>query len=83
MKSGELALAFSLFKAQLSNPGVTEVCSPTCSRRGRGRRVKKRNESGMRGKRMQKEQAGGRTVSFRYKLKPVEMVMFPTSLSFS
>jgi len=80
MKSGELALAFSLFKAQLSNPGVTEVCSLSCSRRGR--RVKKRNENGMQGRRMQKGQAG-RTVSFRYQLKPGNMMMFPMSRSFS
>lgn len=71
VKSSELVLAFSLFKTQFSNPGVTEMCDLTCWRRGG--RVKKRNESGMQRRRMQKGQAGGRTVSFRYKPKPVKV----------
>lgn len=81
MKSGELALAFSLFKAQLSNPAVMEVYSLTCSRRRR--RVKKTNENGMGGRRMQTGQTGGRKISFRYELKPVDIMVFPVSLSFS
>lgn len=75
-KLGELALALSLFKAQLSNPGVTEVCSLTYSRRGRGR-MSKRNENRMQGRAMQKGQSVKQTVSFRYKLNPVEIMMFP------
>ncbi|EOA97907.1 hypothetical protein Anapl_15265 [Anas platyrhynchos] len=61
-KLGELALALSLFKAQLSNPGVTEVCSLTCSRRGRGR-MSKRNENGVQGRAMHKGQSVKQTAS--------------------
>lgn len=81
VKSGELALAFSLFKAQLSNPAVREVYSPACSRRQR--RVKKTSENGMGGRRMQTGQTGRRKMSFRYELKPVDIMVFPMSLSFS
>lgn len=81
MKSGELALAFSLFKRQLSNPAVMEVSGQTCSRRQR--RVKKTNENGMGGRLMQTGQIGGRKMSFRYELKPVDIMVFPMSLSVS
>lgn len=79
MKSGELALAFSLFKSQLSNPAVMEVYGLTCSRRWR--RVKKTSENGMGGRTVQTGQTDGRKISFRHELKPMDKMVFPMSLS--